>query len=134
MSHSGRARSASPTPDYFRELDFIAGAYSYSLICFNNGLHSLVTDRGEWVAAYRAAVDFLRAKLPDAKLLLLLCTALNDPVRNEIVKRINSDILKTAEEKSLATLDLFTPTDSLDKDKMMGRHLPLQACRGDNAG
>ena len=107
-------------PDYFRELDFIAGAYSYSLICFNNGLHSLVTDRGEWVAAYRAAVDFLRAKLPDAKLLLLLCTALNDPVRNEIVKRINSDILKTAEEKSLATLDLFTPTDSLDKDKMMG--------------
>lgn len=90
------------------------------LVCFNNGLHSLVTDRDEWVAAYKAAVDFLGAKLPQSKLLLLLCTALNDPVRNEIVKRINSDILKTAEEKSLATLDLFTPTDSLDKDKMMG--------------
>ena len=49
-------------PDYFRELDFILGAYRYDLICFNTGLHSLTTARGEWEAAYRSAVRFIRAK------------------------------------------------------------------------
>ena len=51
-------------------------AYPYDVICFNNGLHSLSTDRTEWDAAYRAAVAFIRAKLPDTKLSLTLSTPL----------------------------------------------------------
>ena len=34
-------------PDYFRELDFILDARPYDIICFNNGLHSLTTNREE---------------------------------------------------------------------------------------
>ena len=38
-------------PDYFRELDFMLDAYPYDAVCFNNGLHSISTDRAEWDAA-----------------------------------------------------------------------------------
>lgn len=106
-------------PDYFRELDFMIDSYPYALVSFNNGLHSLKTSREEWVEAYRAAVRFIRAKLPDAALVLTLCTALNDPEKNEIVKRINADAAAIAEEYRLPVIDLFTPMDSLDKASAM---------------
>ena len=35
-------------PDYFRELDFLLEARPYDMVTFNNGLHSLHTDRAEW--------------------------------------------------------------------------------------
>ena len=65
-------------PDYFRELDFVLGAYEYDVITFNNGLHSLTTNREEWIKAYRAAVTFIQDKLK-AKLFLVLSTPLTVP-------------------------------------------------------
>ena len=65
-------------PDYFRELDLILSSYHYDVISFNNGLHSLTTDRGEWRNAYRGAVDFIRRKCPDARLFLTSNTPLRD--------------------------------------------------------
>ncbi len=105
--------------DYFRELDLILGGYDFDFISFNNGLHSLTTDASEWEQAYRRAVEFITAKCPDAKLVLTLCTALNDSTRNEVVKRLNSYTKSLAEELGIPTLDLFTPTDSLDKNAEM---------------
>lgn len=101
--------------DYFRELDFILDGGRFDFISFNNGLHSLVTDTGEWEAAYRGAVRFILTKKPDAKLSLTLCTSLNDPVKTLRAKELNTIAKNIASEYSLPVIDLFTPTDSLDK-------------------
>ena len=104
-------------PDYFRELDFMLGAYRYDAVCFNNGLHSLGTDRGEWDAAYLAAVRFIRAKLPDAALPLTLSTPLKDPALTEKSRSLNTTVLAAAEELGLPVTDLFSPMDSLDREE-----------------
>lgn len=106
-------------PDYFRELDFILDEMPYSLISFNNGLHSLVSDKKEWDVAFNAAVDFIQAKLPETKLVLTLSTSLNEEWRTERSKALNAIVMKTAKRTGLPVIDLFTPTDALDKDKEM---------------
>lgn len=106
-------------PDYFRELDFILDGSRFDLISFNNRLHSLVTDTGEWEEAYRGAVRFILAKKPDAKLSLTLCTSLNDTGKTRRARELNDIAMKIASELGLPVIDLFTPTDSLDKDAEM---------------
>ena len=104
-------------PDYFRELDFMLDAYSYDVICFNNGLHSLSTDREQWDLAYAAAVAFIRAKLPDAKLSLTLSTPLKDPKLTAISASLNGTVVRVAEENDLPVIDLFSAMDSLDREE-----------------
>ena len=65
-------------PMYLRHLDFFMDQNKYDLITFNNGLHSLHTDRAEWEAAYRNVVDYLHAKAPNAKISITLCTPLQE--------------------------------------------------------
>lgn len=105
-------------PDYFRELDFYLDAYPYDMICFNNGLHCLTTQRDAWQTAYEAALSFIRAKLPHAKLSIVLCTAMGDQ-RNETVQQINSLTEQIAKTRSLPLVDLYTPTQALDKSANM---------------
>ena len=102
-------------PDYFRELDLILSARHYDIVTFNNGLHSLSTDREEWVAAYEAAVSFLRAKLPDAKLSIVLCTPLADEKLTAICAELNETALRVAEQNGLPIVDLFAPMDALER-------------------
>jgi len=106
-------------PQYFRELDFLLDSYRYDIISFNNGLHSLTTDRAEWKAAYASAVAFIRAKCPEAKLVLTLCTPLSDPKRNAVVDELNAYIRLLAEEKNLPVLDLNTPLAPLASEEHM---------------
>lgn len=106
-------------PDYFRELEFMLDAREYALVTFNNGLHSLTTDLAEWEEAYRAAVRFILDKLPDTTLCIVLSTALND---DELTKRsyeLNQIALRIADEFRLPVIDLFTPTNALDKPNEM---------------
>ena len=103
--------------DYFRELDLILSAYHYDIISFNNGLHSLTTSREEWKNAYRAAVDFIRKKCPDAKLFLTNNTPLKDPKKTAQAKELNSIIAETAKLKNLPVIDLFSLMDPLDRNK-----------------
>ena len=106
-------------PDYFRELDFMLDAREYALITFNNGLHSLSTDMTEWEEAYRSAVRFILDKLPETTLCIVLSTALND---DELTRRsfeLNRIALKIADEFRLPVIDLFTPTNALDKPNEM---------------
>jgi len=105
-------------PDYFRELDFYLDAAPYQMICFNNGLHCLTTDRAEWQEAYEAAIRFIRAKLPQTRLSLVLCTAMGDR-RNEIVQEINALTAQIAEKYQLPLVDLYTPTQAMDKATCM---------------
>lgn len=104
-------------PDYFRELDFMLDAYPYDAVCFNNGLHSLSTDRAEWDAAYRAAVEFIQAKLPQTKLSLTLSTPLKDASLTAVSASLNETVLALAEEKELPVIDLFAAMDGLDREE-----------------
>ena len=104
-------------PDYFRELDFMLDAYPYDVVCFNNGLHSLSTDRAEWDAAYRAAVEFIQAKLPQTKLSLTLSTPLKDASLTAVSASLNRTVLALAEEKNLPVIDLFAAMDGLDREE-----------------
>ncbi|MBQ3707167.1 MAG: SGNH/GDSL hydrolase family protein [Clostridia bacterium] len=104
-------------PDYFRELDLMLSARPLDMVTFNNGLHSLTTDRGEWDAAYAGAVSFLRAKLPSAKLALVLSTPLKDPALTAISASLNETAVRIAGEEGLETIDLFTPMDRLARDR-----------------
>ena len=104
-------------PDYFRELDFMLDAYPYDAVCFNNGLHSLSTDRTEWDAAYRAAVDFIQAKLPDAKLSLTLSTPLKDVKLTAVSASLNETVVRLAQEKKLPVIDLFAAMDGLEREE-----------------
>lgn len=104
-------------PDYFRELDFMLDAYPYDAVCFNNGLHSLSTDRAEWDAAYAAAVDFIRAKLPEAKLSLTLSTPLKDAKLTAVSASLNETVTRLADEKVLPVIDLFAAMDGLDREE-----------------
>ncbi|MBE6725449.1 MAG: SGNH/GDSL hydrolase family protein [Ruminococcaceae bacterium] len=102
-------------PDYFRELDFMLDARPYAAVSFNNGLHSLTTNRGEWDAAYASAVSFIRAKLPQAKLALTLSTPLMDPALTAVSASLNETVLRLAEEQKLPVIDLFSAMDPLDR-------------------
>lgn len=104
-------------PDYFRELDFMLDAYPYDAVCFNNGLHSLTTDRAEWDAAYRAAVDFIQAKLPEAKLSLTLSTPLKDAKLTAVSSSLNETVVRLAQEKKLPVIDLFAAMDGLNREE-----------------
>ena len=103
-------------PDYFRELEFMLEAYRYDAVTFNNGLHSLTTDRAEWDAAYGAAVSFIRAKLPEAKLSLVTSTPLKDPALTAVSASLNETVKGLAEREGLPLLDLFALMDGLDRE------------------
>ena len=106
-------------PDYFRELELILGSNRYDCISFNNGLHSLTTNRSEWEEAYHAAVKFIRAKCPDAYLSLTLCTPLNDPEKDAISRALNGITRALAEKEALPVIDLYAAVEKLDKDEQM---------------
>jgi len=104
-------------PDYFRELDFILDARPYDIICFNNGLHSLTTNREEWDAAYASAVAFILAKLPEVKLSLTLSTPLKDAALTAISASLNETAADIALKTNLPIIDLFSAMYDLDRDK-----------------
>lgn len=103
--------------DYFRELDYVLDSMPYTAISFNNGLHSLSTNRKEWDTAYRAAVDFIRTELPDVYLSLTLSTPLKDPALTALSADLNRTVLLLSQEHSLPVIDLFTPMNCLDREE-----------------
>ena len=100
-------------PDYFRELEFYLDYLPYNVICFNNGLHSLTSDRTEWEAAYQKSLAVIRRKCPSAKLFITLCTPLKDPALTAISGELNA----LAREQGYPLIDLFTPMDALDRER-----------------
>lgn len=103
-------------PDYFRELNFILDAYDYDVITFNNGLHSLNTNREEWKAAYRSAVKFVQEKTK-APVFLVLSTPLKVPELTALSKELNGYTREIAEEMHLPVIDLFSLMDPLDREE-----------------
>ena len=105
-------------PEFLRELEFHLESRPYQMITFNNGLHSLTTNETEWKEAYELALKYIQAKLPEAKLYVVLSTAMRGP-GNDIVKRINANTMEIIEKTGLPYIDLFTPMDAIDKETGM---------------
>lgn len=102
-------------PMYLRHLDFFMDQNKYDLITFNNGLHSLHTDRAEWETAYRNTVEYLHAKAPRTRISITLCTPLQEEPYNAISASLNEYAKKLAAECGYPILDLYMPMDSLDR-------------------
>ena len=98
-------------------MDYILDGYEFDAITFNNGLHSLNTNKKEWETAYRSAVDFLMAKKPNAKLFLTLSTPVENLEANEKCIEVNLPVKAVAEEKSLPIIDLYTPLKDIENEK-----------------
>lgn len=102
-------------PEYLRELDLLLDSRPCSMIAFNNGLHSLNSNRAEWIAAYDNVLAFLRAKRPDSLLVVLLCTPVANDRKNEIVRELNHLASGLAEKRNLSVFDLYSPMDRLNR-------------------
>lgn len=103
-------------PQYFEELNTVLSGNHYDVITFNNGLHSLASDRLEWVTAYRQAVLFIREKAPETKLFLVTCTPTENPQNSAKSKELNDYTKKFANELNLEVIDLYRLVDE-DEDK-----------------
>ena len=104
-------------PDYFKELCYMLSAYPYAMVCFNNGLHSLGTDRPEWIAAYKAAVRCIRETLPGVPLALTLSTPLKDARLTALSSELNGYVKEIARAEGLPMIDLFSLMDVLDREE-----------------
>ena len=104
-------------PTYLRELETVMERFSYRVVTFNNGLHSLDRrDLGEWGEAYRLVVEYMQAKAPAARLLLVLSTPTKDPALTERSRALNDVVLRIAADKDLPVVDLFSAMDPLDRE------------------
>ncbi|MBI4975869.1 MAG: carbohydrate binding domain-containing protein [Spirochaetes bacterium] len=102
---------------YLKALTYILDEYDYTVIHFNNGLHSLGTDRAEWEAGLRAAIKLIREKKPSAKLIWCSSTPLKDSALTEKAKALNAIGAKVAAELGLPVNDLFSLMDPLERAK-----------------
>ena len=104
-------------PDYFKELCYMLQAYPYAMVCYNNGLHSLGTNRPEWIAAYSSAVRCIRETLPGTPLALTLSTPLKDAGLTALSAELNGYVRQIAEKENLPVIDLFSEMDVLDREE-----------------
>lgn len=100
---------------YIKELTYILDEYDYSVIHFNNGLHSLGTDRAEWEAALRNVVQVLREKGKGATLIFATSTPLKVPEMTEKAKELNRIAERVMAEEKIPIDDLFALMDPQDR-------------------
>jgi hypothetical protein len=100
---------------YLKELTYILDEYDYAVIHFNNGLHSLETDRAAWEAALRQVVKTLREHGKGAKLVWASSTPLNDPALTATAKELNAIAARVMQENGIPTDDLFGLMDPQDR-------------------
>jgi lysophospholipase L1-like esterase len=102
---------------YLKQLSYILEEYDYSVIHFNNGLHSLSTDRKDWEQGLRQALQLLKAKGKGAKIIWATSTPLKDPALTEKSKELNAIAARVMQEENVPTNDLFALMDPLDRNK-----------------
>ena len=105
------------SPGYLKRLALHLDEATYSVIHFNNGLHSLETDVGDWERGLEAALRLIRLKQPQAKVVWASSTPLRDPAKTEKARRLNAAAQRVvARLGGIGTNDLFTPMDGLDRE------------------
>ena len=93
-------------PFYLQMLELILAREKFDVIVFNNGLHSLSTDRAAWKKAYSLAMDYLAKRVPDTKVIILNSTPKKDDDKR--VNEINELTASVAKEKNLVVEDIYS--------------------------
>ena len=106
------------SPEYLRLLAFHLDGAKYDVVHFNNGLHSLGTDTAAWAKALKAALELIRAKQPQARIVWATSTPLKDASKTAKAKELNT-AAQTVVKKlgKIETDDLFALLDPLDREK-----------------
>lgn len=88
----------------------------YDVVHFNNGLHSLDTPTDAWANGIKSALELIRRKQPEAKIVWCTSTPLTNEVKTAKSRELNAAGSKVvAELGGIATDDLFALCDSLDR-------------------
>jgi len=104
------------SPCYLKFLSIYLDEADYSVIHFNNGLHSLGTADADWEKGLRAALTLIRLKQPKAKIVWTTSTPLKDAAKTLKAKALNAVAAKViAEFGGIAVDDLFSRMDPLDR-------------------
>lgn len=113
------------SPGYLKLLDFYLSEATYDVVHFNNGLHSLATKPEDWEKGLKAALDLIRARQPQAKIVWVSSTPLKDPKLTAKAKTLNEIGARVAQAYTSRVDDLFALLDPLDRDANwidMGHH------------
>ena len=102
---------------YLKQLSYILEEYDYSVIHFNNGLHSLNTDTKEWELGLRDAIRLIKDHAKGAKIIWATSTPLKDPILTEKAKQLNAIAAGVMKEENIPTNDLFSLMEPLDRTK-----------------
>lgn len=82
-------------------------------VLFNNGLHGWhLDDETEYKALYDERIQFILSEIKDAKLYILLTTAVIDKDDNDRVKLRNVAAREVAEKYSIPVIDLYDITST----------------------
>ena len=105
------------SPGYLRLLAFYLDEAKYDVIHFNNGLHSCETPVADYEKSYLAALQFIRKKQPDAKIVWASSTPINTKdARADKVASLNAAARRAAESvEDVAENDLYALADPLDR-------------------
>ncbi len=100
---------------YLRSLAFFLDEADYAVIHFNNGLHSLSSNRRDWEACLRASIRLIKEKGRGAKIFWASSTPLKDPQLTEKAKELNAIAARVMADEGIPTNDLFALMDPLDR-------------------
>jgi hypothetical protein len=100
---------------YIKELTHVLDEYDYAVIHFNNGLHSLGTDRKEWESALRDVMKTLKTKGKGAKLVFATSTPLKKPDMTAKAKELNAIAERVMKDEGVPINDLFALMDPQDR-------------------
>jgi hypothetical protein len=101
---------------YLRSLALFLDECDYAVVHFNNGLHSLDSDRQDWETCLRAAMKMIKARGKGAKIVWASSTPLKDPKLTEKAKELNAIAARVMAEEGVPTDDLFALMDPLDRE------------------
>ena len=105
------------SPGYLRLLAFYLDEAKYDVIHFNNGLHSCETPVADYEKSYRAALQLVKKKQPDAKIVWASSTPINTKdARADKVVALNAAARRAAESVGdVAENDLYALANPLDR-------------------
>ena len=101
---------------YLRSLAFFLEEADYAVVHFNNGLHSLSSDRQDWETCLRAAVKLIKEKGKGAKIIWASSTPLKDPKLTEKAQELNVIAARVMADEGVPTDDLFALMNPLDRE------------------
>ena len=105
------------SPGYLRLLAFYLDEAKYDVIHFNNGLHSCETPVADYEKSYLAALQLIRKKQPDAKIVWASSTPINaKDARAGKVAALNAAARRAAESvEDVVENDLYSLANPLDR-------------------